>query len=134
MDLSALRLELDKTNTEIFKLLKKRKEIVSRIQAAKNIAWSPLRELDVFTEYLEKNPENGFYDHLIYSLLIESQAQGRGYPQWSRSAHLECTKEFSLFTIMNPILLRMINESEYRTLKLKKTYQSQIEELWQNQK
>lgn len=134
MDLSALRLELDKTNSEIFQLLKKRKEIVSNIQAAKTLAWSPARERDVFKEYINKNPDNGFFDHLIYSLLIESQAQGRGYPQWSGGVHLEGSNPMSLFNIMNPILLRMINESEYRTLKLKNSYQTQIEELWQNQK
>ena len=129
-----LRSQLDLINEQLFQLLDSRAALVEKIQSEKKVSWDPERELSVFGEYTSNYPQNSLKEDLIYSLLIESQAQSFGYPRWSEGDHLKNETPKNIQSMLNPVLLRMRNESEYQALDLIDDYKKLLEGIWENQK
>lgn len=132
--LQELRMKLEQVNSQLFRLLDSRLEIVEQIQTEKSISWDPTREIKVFQDYVKQHPHQDLKSDLIYSLLIETQAQNFGYPRWSEGDHLKSQVTSGISHMINPILLRIRNESEYATLDLIDDYDKLIEGVWENQK
>jgi len=125
-----LRNNLGNINDEIFSLYTKRQDVINQIQALKNNlalkAWDPKRELELFSKI-------DFSDDLTlaasYSFLLEAQSSSvADYPKWSQGKHLMQTSG-SLSDFINPILLFILNRSQYKTLKLKSEYQTILDEV-----
>tara|TARA_Y100000031_G_C8007772_1_gene286658 strand:- start:74 stop:451 length:378 start_codon:yes stop_codon:yes gene_type:complete len=121
-------------NREIFQAIEKRAVIVEKIQNQKKISWDPSREIKVFKNYIEQNPQNSLKQDLVYSLLIETQVEAFGYPRWSEGDHLKSNSAQSINQMLNPVLLRMRNESEYQALELVEDYRILLDNVWENQK
>ena len=135
--LSQLRSGLDSINSNLILLLNKRQLIVNEIQTLKkenkvNSLWCPQRELSVFKSYINENPVMDLRYVLMYSLLIEKQAQESGdYPTWSSQAHLEVTGN-SIQHLINPILLFCYCKKDFFQLKLKTQFLDQLKGIIEN--
>lgn len=132
--LGQLREQLELINRSLFQSLDKRIEVIEKIQSLKQISWDPSREIKVFKDFSKNYPQNNLKQDLVYSLLIESQAEAFGYPRWSEGDHLALGRAESISQMINPILLRIRNESEYQALDLIEDYRVMLEKVWENQK
>lgn len=127
-DLSTLRKDIQKINKELFELLSERQKTINKILTIKNNEtknlWDPQREKKLFFEF--KKELRNLNVAAQFSLMMETQMSGN-YPRWSAKEHLtESTGH--LRDIINPILLFVVNKSEYQHLKLHAEIQSLIEE------
>src|SRR5690606_25101130 len=89
-------------------------------------SWDPVREFELFKSLIFSND---LALATSYSLLIESQVNSIiDYPKWSKGEHL-LAQSGSLIDFINPILLFIVNRSQYNSLKLKPEYQSILDEV-----
>lgn len=130
-DLNELRLDLLKLDESLLTGFKQRAHLVSEIQKLKknlaSNAWDPRQEFHKFQKLIDMHPSMTFL--AAYSMLLESHIPSElNYPAWSKFEHLSETSG-ELRDFVNPILLFVVNKSEYSLLKLKSEYKKIISEL-----
>lgn len=106
--LLTLRDKLGELNSDLFLILKKRKEISRKIQALKKTSSSLdiRRELTLFSEAKADLLSLSDKELLSFSLIMESQA-GENYPSWSTGIHLQ-DKSSCITEMINPFLLKIL--------------------------
>ena len=116
--LEALRTELAQVQDELYQLIRRRAELVTKIQAQKQQSYDPKQESKVFDHpsLKEFSPK----ELLAISLLIEAHA-GEQYPSFSEQIHLE-EKQESLLAQINPLLLQKIFPIQAKKFPLKSKY------------
>lgn len=130
--LSILRSELEEINNSLFSCLENRSKLVYEIQKIKGefnkAVYDKSRELELFKRESEKLSKLNNKQLLIYSLLIENDAnQFDGtYPAWSSMEHLESCSQKSLSELTNPMLLALFDKKSYSSLNIKPNFQVDI--------
>lgn len=125
-DLDRLREQLELINTSIFKLIDHRKEVVANIQKLKGSSthFDPAREHWLFL-HMDLTCKS-FNEILIFSLIIEEQAQANkegSYPRWSLKEHIQIKTDDPI-EMINPILLYCWDRALYQRLNFTDSYQT----------
>lgn len=128
LDLSALRDQIEHTNSELFQIIECRQSLINDVVSYKEKCnqslWDIKREKKLFLNLSSKLQDLKVAAQ--FSLMMESQ-MAKTYPAWSEGEHLlELTGHIRDF--INPVLLFVVNKSEYQNLKLQNEIKSLIEE------
>lgn len=132
--LQSLRNELDLVNDHTMKLFERRHKIISEIMSFKksteSFVWDPERELSIFKKFASDLSDQRVSSLLSLSFLMEIQAVSVNpeYPRWSQKEHISSSLDSYSETI-NPVLLMLINETEYQKLILKENYKTLLKDI-----
>lgn len=120
-----LRSDLEKWNSELFKILTFRRNVAIEIQKLKESKghyqnFDPQREIEVFKKFENQLMTLSEKELLAFSLVMEDQAmalESDNYPAWSRFVHLSSHKN-ELFEMINPTILKVIRPNAFNRLLL----------------
>lgn len=126
-ELESLRNELQQINLELFKLIKRRRDIGAQIQSLKSSqskpTYDPNRELSLFKQNGELYASLSLGELGVFSLLMETQAGG-DYPEWSKGAHLVDT---SNAPCLNPLMLLLFYPEKIMVDDLKSEFKNLVQ-------